>query len=85
MTNNDKKSEQTKKQTGHKGKVVCFICGEKGHISRYYPENKNAKKKTNDKINMVYMNASCGMIVMNNDNWIIDSGVTHHMTPNENF
>ncbi|GLV44621.1 hypothetical protein CBL_20541 [Carabus blaptoides fortunei] len=58
MTTNNKRPKQTKKKTAQKGKLICFIWGEKGHIARYSPENKNAKKKNNDKKNARWQNYS---------------------------
>lgn len=79
---NYKKNDQIKKNT-QRNNLICYNCQEKGHIGRFCPEKKNAK--ANEDSQVVNMSARCNAVAIGSDSWIIDSGATHHMTPNESY
>ena len=74
-------------------KVVCFSCGEQGHIKRFC--NKNSKKPKSKSYvaagadvdlgsdfsdNGLVAESEVSLTVNNSENWIVDSGATAHMS-----
>lgn len=65
-----------------KKRTKCRKCGKKGHWKAECPENNQANKDSDDKDDLVK-----GIAVVaeanfseQTDDWIVDSGATHHMT-----
>lgn len=79
---NYKKNDQVKKNM-QKSNFICYNCQEKGYIAKFCPEKKNFK--ANEDSQVVNMSARRNSVVISSDSWIIDSGATHHMTPNESY
>ncbi|UYV79002.1 hypothetical protein LAZ67_17000616 [Cordylochernes scorpioides] len=78
--------------TGSKTVRKCFGCGKTGHIARDCFKLKKNNGKQQEKgaihqhheaknLNVMY-NAA---VVSEEDTWVIDSGATHHMTPNRRY
>lgn len=82
-TKSKQDSESVEKGQKYHGKFVCYHCQQSGHIAKNCPER--VKKKGNSANVSVVLSASCGSAKVNSDSWIIDSGATHHMTPNEDY
>ena len=88
MKVNNSQFQHRKEKLPEKGKIdaqreiICFKCQKPGHISKYCRSRTNTSRKhTNAKgMNVVLSNA-----INDKDAWVIDSGATHHMTPNEKY
>ncbi|GJW04385.1 zinc finger, CCHC-type containing protein [Tanacetum coccineum] len=76
-------SKDNKKEKKPLSEVVCYKCGEKGHIKRYCKnpkkKNQNSKKKDESLIAELHMAS-----VTTND-WWYDSGATTHVCNNRDL
>lgn len=72
------KSKQKKKKQFQK-KRKCFSCNSTTHLSKQCPQQNKKEEKKNANAN----NAFCAFTAAtDSDVWYIDSGASHHMTPN---
>lgn len=83
-TSKGKQSGDSVEKRQKQRKFVCYHCQQSGHIAKFCPEREK-KKGNNANANVVALSVSCGSAKVNSDCWIIDSGATHHMTPNEGY
>ncbi|CAL9020311.1 unnamed protein product, partial [Prunus brigantina] len=56
--------------------VICFRCDRPGHIARFYPDRRPHAYTTENTANQ------SPTTDVENLNWCLDSGATHHMTAN---
>ena len=73
--------------------ILCYGCKEKGHIARFCPNKRNVQD-LRWKLNLKNANKNAGIgeeyfncffsNQMKDDEWIVDSGATSHMTSNRN-
>ncbi|UYV77695.1 K02A2.6-like, partial [Cordylochernes scorpioides] len=89
---NSNKKQFPHEHQGSKTVRKCFGCGKTGHIARDCFKLKKNNGKQQEKgaihqhheaknLNVMY-NAA---VVSEEDTWVIDSGDTHHMTPNRRY
>ncbi|GKB23755.1 retrovirus-related pol polyprotein from transposon TNT 1-94 [Tanacetum coccineum] len=88
---NDKKREGTwnsskdnKKDKKPLSEVLCYKCGEKGHIKHYYknPKKKNQNlNKKDESANELHM----ASVTTTTNDWWYDSGVTTHVCNNKDL
>ncbi|UYV79484.1 hypothetical protein LAZ67_17002840 [Cordylochernes scorpioides] len=89
---NSNKKQFPHEHQGSKTVRKCFECGKTGHIARDCFKLKKNNGKQQEKgaihqhheaknLNVMY-NAA---VVSEEDTWVIDSGATHHMTPNRRY
>ncbi|UYV60193.1 hypothetical protein LAZ67_1000357 [Cordylochernes scorpioides] len=89
---NTNKKQFPHEHQGSKTVRKCFGCGKTGHIARDCFKLKKNNGKQQEKgaihqhheaknLNVMY-NAA---VVSEEDTWVIDSGATHHMTPNRRY
>jgi hypothetical protein len=61
-----------------KSDIICFKCKKVGHIAKYCKSVKKTYKS-------MIATCSSAIVNINRNTWIVDSGATHHMTPNAEF
>ncbi|UYV85025.1 hypothetical protein LAZ67_X004328 [Cordylochernes scorpioides] len=89
---NSNKKQFPHEHQGSKTVRKCFGCGKTGHIARdcFKLKKNNGKQQEKGAIHQhheaknlhVMYNAA---VVSEEDTWVIDSGATHHMTPNRRY
>ncbi|UYV71045.1 hypothetical protein LAZ67_8001516, partial [Cordylochernes scorpioides] len=89
---NSNKKQFPHEHQGSKTVRKCFGCGKTGHIARdcFKLKKNNGKQQEKGAIHQhheaknlsVMYNAA---VVSEEDTWVIDSGSTHHMTPNRRY
>lgn len=83
----NKNGSSKKGNQNHKKQLICYICNRKGHISTHCPEKGKvvgASKKLDKREPKVAFSGTYFSYSnkLNSMEWFIDSGATHHMTPN---
>ena len=80
-----------KSRSKSKGKMTCWHCHKEGHLRRNCPERKTSQNSflNNDSVN-VTDGFEMGEVLTvsksySNEEWIMDSACTYHMTPRKDF
>ncbi|UYV85032.1 hypothetical protein LAZ67_X004343 [Cordylochernes scorpioides] len=89
---NSNKKQFPHEHQGSKTVRKCFGCGKTGHIARdcFKLKKNNGKQQEKGAIHQLHEAKNLNVmynaaVVSEEDTWVIDSGATHHMTPNRRY